>query len=45
MVEVKGLTGLAGYFIGYYTIWLVLVKRNLGSVLGIGERDEVEFAD
>jgi hypothetical protein len=23
----KGVKGLAGYFIGYYTIWLALVKR------------------
>jgi hypothetical protein len=23
----KGVKGLAGYFMGYYTIWLALVKR------------------
>jgi hypothetical protein len=26
-VEGKGVRRLAGYFMGYYTIWLVLVKR------------------
>jgi hypothetical protein len=32
----KGLTWAGGYFMGYYIIWLALVKRNFGSILGIG---------
>ena len=30
----KGVRRLAGYFMGYYTIWLVLVKRNFLSRFG-----------
>jgi hypothetical protein len=29
---------LAGYFMGYYTIWLVLVKSFFVPFLGIGGR-------
>jgi hypothetical protein len=36
-VEKKGVRRLSRYFMGYYTIWLALVKRNFGSVLGIRE--------
>ncbi len=33
----KGVRWLAGYFMGYYTIWLASVKRIFGSILGIME--------
>jgi hypothetical protein len=33
----KGVTRLARYFIGYYTLWLAVVKRFLVPFLGIGE--------
>jgi hypothetical protein len=36
-VATKGVRGLAGYFMGYYTIWLALVKSFFGSVLGMGD--------
>ena len=31
----KGVRWAGGYFMVYYIIWLALVKRNLGSILGI----------
>jgi hypothetical protein len=31
----KGVSGLAEYFMGYYTIWLALVKTNFCPVLGL----------
>ena len=31
----KGVSGLAGYFMGYYTIWLASVKTNFCPVLGL----------
>ena len=31
----KGVRWLAGYFMGYYTIWLAPVKRYFVPVLGI----------
>src|SRR5258708_12634064 len=31
----KGVSGLAGYFMGYYTIWLAPVKTNFCPVLGL----------
>jgi hypothetical protein len=31
----KGVRRLAGYFMGYYTIWLALVKTNFCPVLGL----------
>jgi len=34
-VEGKGVRRLAGYVMGYYTIWLARVKKFLCSVLGI----------
>jgi hypothetical protein len=37
----KGVSGARGYFMGYYTIWLAPVKKNFGSVLGIGKRESV----
>jgi hypothetical protein len=33
----KGVRWLLGYFMGYYTIWLVLVKSFLVPFFGIGE--------
>jgi hypothetical protein len=33
----KGVRWLAGYFIGYYTIWLAPVKKFFGPVLGIAK--------
>ena len=31
----KGVSAVAGYFMGYYTIWLALVKTNFCPVLGL----------
>jgi hypothetical protein len=35
----KGVRWLAGYFMGYYTIWLAPVKRYFGFILGIAGED------
>ena len=40
----KGVRWLAGYFMGYYTIWLSVVKRIVGSVLGTREGKNVVAA-
>jgi len=36
----KGVRRLAGYFMGYYTIWLVLVKSFFVPFWGMGGKEE-----
>ncbi len=36
----KGVSGLAGYVMGYYTIWLALVKWFFVPFWEIGRREE-----
>ena len=43
--ERKGVSGPGEYFMGYYTIWLLHVKRFLRPVLGISEKAELRSSD